>query len=255
MQNQAYDELARVEDAHWYHAGRRKLVDHYIGSIREDLGRDARILDVGCGTGGMFDLLERYGSVTGLELSDHAARLCLEKHPSTDIVTGSANELGTIFAGRQFDLVAFFNVLYHEWITDDAQVLREAASLIRPGGFVIVNEPAYMFLYRDNDKICLGKRRYARSTISALLSQAGFCTVRSTYFNSVSLLPLCVLTALQRAGMCRTNEASDELRLPPPAINGCLSFAMASELAWIRRFGGFPFGVSILTLGRKDPRP
>lgn len=255
MENQAYDELARAEDAHWYHAGRRRLIEYYIDSIRNEFNRPASILDVGCGTGGMLGTLEKYGAVTALELSDHAASICLRKHPSANIKIGSANDLGKLFPGEAFDLVTFFNVLYHEWISDDARVLKEASGLIRPGGFVIINEPAHRFLYRDNDRICLGKRRYTRSGISDILESAGFRTIKSTYFNSISFLPLLFLTALQRAGVYRSSEASDELRPPPFAVNELFKYAMACELALIRLFGGFPFGVSILTVAQKDPRP
>ncbi|MBN2452678.1 MAG: class I SAM-dependent methyltransferase [Candidatus Omnitrophica bacterium] len=255
MDNQAYDDLARVEDTHWYHTGRRKLVEYYMDSIRRGPCHQAGILDVGCGTGGMLETLRKYGAVTGLEISAHAAGICLRKHPSARIRIGSANDLDKTFAGEQFDIVTFFNVLYHEWILDDTRVLKEAFSLVRPGGFVVINEPAYKFLYRDNDRICMGKRRYTVPEIRDIMKAAGFNVARITYFNSISFLPLLLSSMLQRAGLFRSKKASDELGAPPPVVNGLLKFAMSCELAAIKIFGGFPFGVSILAVGRKDIRP
>lgn len=251
MKDRAYDDLSRAEEAHWYHSGRKDLVNCYLGYACPRPDRKTRILDIGCGTGGMLGTLEKYGSVTALELSDHAADICVRKHHSARVVRGSANDLGTIFKGEKFDVVTILNVLYHEWIEHDIDVLRQAHALLDKGGHILVNEPAYMFLYRDNDRVCLGKRRYTRGSLAALMRQAGFGHIRSTYFNSVSLIPAFALSCLQRIGFMRTEEASDELFMPPAAINASLKSVMSAELALIKTFGSFPFGVSILAIGKK----
>ncbi len=251
MENQAYDELARVEDTHWYHESRRRLLEYYLDSVKDALPSCAQILDVGCGTGGMLNVLEKYGDITGLEISEYALSLLLKKHPSAKIKIGSANDLDNIFKGQAFDLATFFNVLYHKWIADDVQVLKKAADIVKPGGFIVLNEPAYGFLYRDNDKICFGARRYTKTGIRDILTKAGFRIVKITYFNSLSFLPLVAITALQRSGLIRFKSASNELRRPHRVVNELLKFIMSCELAIIKIFGSMPFGVSVFVLAEK----
>ena len=250
MQKKLYDFLYREEGNHWYHCARQDLLRVYFRQIAVEYGRKLRILDVGSGTGGMFNLLEEFGEVTGFEFSEYAAKLCRKKHPNTALRLGSANNLSELFPAQSFDIVTFFNVLYHQWIEDDAKVVKQAASLIRPGGYLILNEPAFKYLYRDNDKFCYGIRRYTEKEIRGILSTAGLSLDKSTYFNSLCFLPVLALSYLQRYGLMKKNTISNELNLLS-GINTLLKYLMVLERIWIRVFGKMPLGVSILSIGKK----
>lgn len=251
MRKEAYDQLYQAEDVHWYHDGRRKLVETYLKCIRNEIGCQLEILDVGSGTGGMFGLLKKYGKVTGLELSDYAIELSRKKHPHATIIAGSANNLSELFPKSSFDLVTFFNVLYHKWIEDDRAVLKQAADIIRPGGYVILNEPAFMCLYRNFDRFAYAIRRYTQSEIDNMLSASGLSLVKSTYFNSISFVPLFMSALLEHLGFIKLRDVSNELRLFPRPINACFKYAMSIERMCINIFGRMPFGVSLLSIGKK----
>ena len=63
-----YRDFAEVhEDRHWWFRGRRRIVASLLQSL---LGgrNDLRLLEIGCGTGGMLPLLAAHGRVTGIEL-------------------------------------------------------------------------------------------------------------------------------------------------------------------------------------------
>ncbi len=251
MQKCSYDELYQTEDNHWYFDGRRKLVDIYLKYIQNEIGQCLRILDVGSGTGGMFGLLKKYGQITGLELSEYAASLSHNKYPEVTLKIGSANNLSELFPKSSFDLVVFMNVLYHRWILDDIEVLKQATNIIKPGGFIILVEPAFNCIYRNNDRICYGVRRYSQSRVSHILSASGFNLVKSTYFNSISFLPLLLITLLQRFSLREPKNKSSELRPLPKFINRCFKWMMLLERLWIITFKKMYFGASILTLGKK----
>ena len=251
MQQQAYEQLCKVGDTYWYHHGVRKLVETYLKRICDEPGRPLKILDVGCGVGSMFNMLQKYGQVTGLELSDYAVKLCRQKHPDSDIKMGSANNLSGLFPKSSFDLITFVNVLYHKWIEDDKEVIRQTFEIIKPGGYIVLVDPAFKCLYRDNDKICYGLRRYSRKDVQNILRDTGFSLVSSTYFNSVSFVPALILSFVQRFGFFRVHKASSELGELPNFINQTLKGIMFLERVWINIIGLMPLGVSVLSVARK----
>lgn len=75
MEPDEYRRMFEVEEAlWWYRALRLYLADAFD---RASLPRAARILDVGCGSGGNLAMLAgRFGRVIGCDLSEEAVRLC-----------------------------------------------------------------------------------------------------------------------------------------------------------------------------------
>lgn len=99
-------------------------------------GRDARILDVGCGQG--HRLLELWGAgFRALQGVDPYIQA-----PLTYAGSGVRVQRGTIAEvegeGR-FDLVMFHHSLEH--IAEQRETMRHAAALLRPGGWVLVRVP------------------------------------------------------------------------------------------------------------------
>ncbi len=252
MKKEIYDHLSRIEDVYWYHHGRRKLVDIYLRRIQAEFGRPLKILDVGCGSGGMYGLLKKYGEVSAIELSDYAVKLAKEKHPEASIKIGSANELSGLFLESRFDVITFFNVLYHQWVSDDFLVLKQAVDLLKNGGYVILIEPAFKCLFRENDRLCLGVRRYSQKEVSDMFLRLGLRLRAATYFNSVSFAPLLISALLQRLGLIKLTNISSELELPFKPVNEFLKGIMFIERICILAFGKMPFGVSILCIGKKQ---
>ena len=70
MNPEEYGKMFAVEDHHWWFSGKRKLVTALLEGLRLPPG--ARILDVGCGTGGMFAALRPFGRVPAVDASDLA---------------------------------------------------------------------------------------------------------------------------------------------------------------------------------------
>jgi SAM-dependent methyltransferase len=252
MQPSTFDQLAAVEDRLWWHESRRDLVRMYLNRI--ELPDDAAALDVGCGTGGSLGVLGEYASrVTGLEKSAHALGIARHKHRKADLREGDANRLADAFEAESFDLVTLFNVLYHAWITDEQDVLRQIHRVMRPGGILLVSDAAFPCLYRRHDRVILGERRYTLGGMRTLLESAGFKWMSGTYFNAVSFLPAWLLAMRERLRPSRDMEAPlGELHVPPWPINEGMKLAMAVERGFTRLFGRLPFGVTLIALCRKS---
>lgn len=144
------------------------------GPLLKHLTRDHQVLEVGCATGYLLELLRpAVGSVVGVEPGpgqrEYARGRGLEVHPSMD-------ELGE----RRFDAVLCYYVLEH--ITQPVAFLRRLASALKPGGRLIVEVPNLgdVLLSRYGIKNFPGfyyqkmhVTYFTRETLGRALSQAG----------------------------------------------------------------------------------
>lgn len=244
MEADEYVKLAAVEDRMWYF---RALHSHVARALDgAGLPGAAVVLDAGCGTGGLLRRLSGIHSEwrwTGVDLSPAACRLARERvAAATEIREASVTALP--FADASFDAVVSADVLYH--VADDAAALREFARVLRPGGVVVINVPAYRWLWSYHDEAVHSCRRYRRREVLAKLGAAGFSGAAATFWNT---LPFPLVVA-RRKFLPRPRDGSD-VRLYPPVVEAAFNAAMAVERAWLRRVGPLPFGVSIFAVARK----
>lgn len=253
MHDELYEQLASIEDKHWWFLHRRRLVRSLLEKKLNKEGSSA--LDVGSGTGGNLPFLaEICENVIGLEKSTLAIQLARKKGTGATIVEGDANFIADFFSKESFDLVTIFNVLYHQWVTDETALLKQLHSLTKPGGYLVISEPAFEFLWRAHDESGQGKRRYRLKELELLLKRAGYEVKHSTYFNSFSFLPLLGLTLIQRLFPRNKNQEKGsvgELNVPPEKINRFVTRLFGLERVWIRVLGKMPIGVTALCVARK----
>ena len=77
MELDAYRNMAATENEHWWFCGRRAIGEAVIRGL--NLPKGAKILEIGAGTGGNISMLERFGEVQAVEMSDLARRIAWEK--------------------------------------------------------------------------------------------------------------------------------------------------------------------------------
>jgi SAM-dependent methyltransferase len=102
------------------------------------------------------------------------------------------------------------DVLCHEAVDPDAAVM-ELHRVLRPGGLLVVNMPAYGWLASAHDRRVHNARRHTAGQLAFLLRAAGFQAVRVRYWNTL-LLPLMVI---QRKILARGDAASDVADFSP----------------------------------------
>lgn len=105
-------------------------------SILELIPDDARVLDLGCGTGGLMLQLRQRGHrhLTGIELDELAVVECVRY--GLDVLQADLNDGLSIFADGQFDVVALSQTL--QTIIDVRRVIKE---MLRVGRRAIVSFP------------------------------------------------------------------------------------------------------------------
>jgi SAM-dependent methyltransferase len=232
----------RAEDRHWWYRGRRSVLERVIERLR--LPARARILDAGCGSGRNMVELARHGTVTGVELSATSVALARERSAG-EVIEGSVLEMP--FDSASFDLAVSLDVIEH--LADDLSALRELRRVVAPGGALLITVPAYQWLWSGHDEINHHHRRYTRRSLQHVAEQAGWETVRTTYFNSL-LLPVAILLRVLDRFSTATTESSLDLWVPPAPVNWLLERPLALEAAIVGRGGRIPAGLSLLTLFR-----
>ncbi len=99
-----------------------------------------RILDVGCGNGGLFRVLvDRGAEVVGVDPNEEAlgaARRAVSKG-----VFAQAAAEALPFADDSFDGAVLLNSLHHVPVSDMNMALREVARVVEPSGPLVVVEP------------------------------------------------------------------------------------------------------------------
>jgi len=190
MERAEYERLAALDRRLWWFQGLHAEIATALGR-RGSWRPDDRVLDAGCGTGGLLAGLAVAlpGSVlVGLDLDAGAAALAREK--SRGLLTiGSIDRLP--FAAASFDAVLSADVLCHRGV-DEARALLEFRHCLKPGGLLVLNLPAYRWLYSAHDAAVDNARRYARGEVVRRLAEAGFARIRARYWNSL-LFPVMVL--------------------------------------------------------------
>jgi len=202
------------------------------------------VLDAGCGTGGFLLRLraEARGALCcGVELDGAAARLARGKSGAA-IVAGSVERLP--FADGAFDAVFSADVLCHRGVAQES-ALAEFRRCLSPGGVLVLNLPAYRWLFSAHDTAVDNVRRYGAGEVRDALAGAGFAATRLAHWNSI-LFPLMVL----RRKILRAGSASDVGLLPAPLERlffACVAFEAALAACGL----ALPWGGSILATAVK----
>ena len=241
MDPTAIQTYAILEDSHWWFLGRREIIGRLLEAR---LAGPMRILDWGCGTGGNFRMLSRFGRVTSVDASDLSLELCRARGMSDVIKAATLQEFPV---QDQYDLVTNFDVLEH--IADDEGFLRDLHRVLTDNGHVLVTVPAYQFLWSDLDRLLGHVRRYNKRDLVRCCEKAGFTVSVASYFNSFLAVPFIAVRWTQT----RTKRAStlkDYAMELHPWLNNLFLFLMTLEAAIVPRMP-MPFGTSIILLAKK----
>jgi SAM-dependent methyltransferase len=231
-----YSLMDAAEDRMWWY---RALHVRLCDALRDTQGR---VVDAGCGTGGFLAVLGmRRPDLArfGVEWKHEAAARAAGKSGAA-IARGSVNALP--FAAGSFDAAVSADVLCHVAV-DPPIALAELKRVLRPGGRLVLNLPAYSWLLSAHDRQVHNARRFTAVGVAALLGQAGFGRIRAGYWNSL-LLPLMIL---QRKVLARGESVSDVAPFRP-----WLDVILHGTTELERNLAiGLPFGGSVLAIAEK----
>lgn len=240
MERIVYDRMAELDSRHWWYRARREVLAKLI-ERKARPPADAKILEIGCGTGHNLAMLGRYGSVDAIEL-DPAARAIAAQRLGRDVASTRLPELAGV-PERHFDLIALLDVLEH--VEDDRAALVSIAKRLKPGGALLLTVPAFPWMWSAHDVVNHHHRRYTKKSLRAVIAEAGLRADFIGWFNSI-LFPAAAGARL--VGRLTGNKESDD-KLPPRAVNAVFETLFGLERHAIGRLPFSP-GVSIAAVVR-----
>ncbi|MBA2620222.1 MAG: class I SAM-dependent methyltransferase [Acidobacteria bacterium] len=244
MQRHTYAIMNRVEDSHWWYVGRRAILESFLQQIIQNPKskiQNPKILDVGCGTGGNLEMLEKFGAAEGVDVSDEALEFCRVKGLTAH--KGLAESLP--FADESFDIVTALDVVEH--LDDDVAGLKEMRRVLKQGGKTLIFVPAFMWLWGVQDEVSNHRIRYTKKQIIERLQKSGFEIERATYANITFFAPILAGRFLMKITGIKPES---ENNLNVSALSGVFGKLFGAEKFWLKNFN-FPFGVSIVIAARK----
>lgn len=241
-----YQKMYELEDSHWWFVGKRLIVDRVIRKFIN--GTEMEVLDVGCGTGQMPKLLQKYGNTIGLDLSEKALEFC-KKRKIRNLFQASALELP--FKNNVFDLVTAFDLLYHKNIKDDVQVLKEFNRVLKPHGYMVITECAFDFLKSEHDLAVQARERYTVSKLTQGLRKSGLTVLKISYTNFFFFPVVLMLKMFKKIKMNFRHEPVSDFRPTSALINQILVAILRIESVFLSKIN-FPFGSSIVCVAKKN---
>ncbi|MEK7116224.1 MAG: methyltransferase domain-containing protein, partial [Patescibacteria group bacterium] len=237
MERHSYADMEALQATNWWYVAKRELIKRLIEKTHRVF---SRVLDMGCGVGSNASALLAPGrDVVGLDASDDALERCRRTGMYRELIRSEAENIP--LPDSSLDLILAADVLEH---VDDERALAEIHRTLSPGGLLLVTVPAHRWLWNWNDDYSHHLRRYAKRELMDRLSQAGFRVRKMSYWNAFSVLPVLVVSRLQRMKP-KPEQLENNLNSVPGPLNSFFLMLLRLENAFVLRTG-IPFGVSLV---------
>jgi SAM-dependent methyltransferase len=252
MYPQTYRMLAARQETYWWHRARRALA---FALFRRYGPKDVtHALDLGCGPGGNLELFAPLSPelVCGIDLSRLALSLAAEAVPRANLVRADISK-PLPFADASFDVVTVFNVLYHDWVVHEVDTLVEIVRVLKPGGLVLMTEPAFKMLAREMDEVAMARRRYRCDEFATMCRAAGLRTYFTSYFTSFGFPLLLLMKLLRRsAANVETHAIAAHDMKPLPGFIDAAFYAIAMIETRLLTFGlRMPCGTTLVCVASR----
>lgn len=237
------DNLYSQEENHFWFIARKEFI---LEGFKEHVKHDARIIEIGAGTGNVarFFLKNGYNDVSVGEMHLNGLRYAqsygIQKCYQFDLLNNPFK--------NEFDVVCMFDVLEH--IYDDVRALNNVYEMLGEEGYIMLTVPSHMWLWSKADVVAGHKIRYTRKELVKKLEECGFEVVSARYFFT-SITPLLFLRRLinRDNGLPVTEVESSEVKINS-IFNKFLLFVSRVENKLNKYLPNW-FGGSLLVLAKK----
>lgn len=241
MERAVFDRMAELDQYHWWFLARRRILDKLLERVVRPPA-NARLLEIGCGTGHNLAMLGRFGALEACEM-DAGARDLSTARLGKQVGASFLPDLKA-YPADHFDVIALLDVLEH--VPEDRPALEAIVGRLKPGGALLLTVPANPWMWSAHDVAHHHHRRYTRRGLVRLARDTGYEIELLSPFNSL-LFP--AIAAARIVGKLRGEQASDDT-LPRPIVNRALKAIFSFEAGLVGRMP-MPFGVSLVAVLRR----
>lgn len=242
MEKIEYKNIFENEERHFFYVSTHRLVVDLVGKWGKK--RNPKILDAGCGTGGLVLKLASLGNVSAIDASPEAIRFAKKR--------GIAAKLSSIeripFPDRTFDVVTCIDVIYHKQVRDDVGALSEIRRVIKPGGVLILRVPANRYLMSAHDRHVHTARRYGRGELAGKIQAAGLSIKQISYVHSPILFGSLIKIFIEKITDKADHSAVGGIS---PFLNKFLTAGLNLEGALISYGVSLPVGQGLIAVATR----
>jgi len=244
MEKSEYLRMYTLESNFWWYKVLHELVELTI--IKNKKTGAIKMFDAGCGTGRMMEILQKYGSISGIDYSADAIGFA-EKRGLRNIELADLNEYN--LRNDSYDVIVCLDVLYHSGILNDLAVVEKFYHGLKKDGILIINLPAFGYLKRSHDAVVHAKKRYRKKPFVNDLKKIGFSVVNSSY--RMPHLYFIILISKLFHKNSKSNESESDLKELPSWLNKLLYNFGQLENWWLKHGFSIPVGSSLFIVARK----
>lgn len=241
MNKSEYETSFTLEETYWWYIGQRYLLESLLKKHYHDQP-NLNLIDIGCGTGINLQLLQKFGTAKGIDISEQAKAFCKQRGLDIEL----SDILNMPFSNHSFDVVTSLGVFYHRNIPDDTLGMNEIYRILKPGGRLFFFDSAMPCLFGKHDIAFHGIRRYSKTELRKKLENSGFEIEKLTYVNSF-MFPLVYLK--RKLEKLSPAPPKSEVKELSPSSNQILKALYLFELKGASYFN-YPFGINILAIAR-----
>lgn len=221
------------------------------------------ILELGCGGGGLLATLQPdypRRALIGMDIhplavaQSHArfqqSRPAADFGPQSSPLLYQGDMHALPFTDGSIASVLLLDSLDQEGISPVA-VLKEAARVLAPGGFILVRVSAVPWLMGPHDTAFNTAKRYAHHELRSLFQTPDYVIRRITYANGLLGIAAVPLRVLRRFRLLETDEHKT---VGGSWAGKLLAGALDTESRLLGK-GTLPFGLSLYLLAQRTPTP
>lgn len=238
MEKHIYKSMNEASLTHWWFRARENYLKQILSKFVKN--KNNKILEIGIGTGANIKILQKYGEVFGIDVSEQSINLVKEKFPNVKVYK---KKFPSQSLDEKYHLICLFDVLEH--IDNDEEALKKINDLLIENGNLIISVPAFNFLWSYHDEIHHHKRRYSKNDLKGLLISSGYKIEFCGYFNFL-LFPLALIQrVLSKFTSLKNYDPYKKNFLNEIFFN---IFNLESKMITEK----FPFGLSLIYVLRKE---
>jgi SAM-dependent methyltransferase len=238
MEQGVFEGMAGHDQHHWWYVARRSILESLI-KRKIPLAENARILEIGCGTGHSLAMLGKFGYVEASEM-DAGARAIASERLGRPVVDATLPELEGVVENR-FNLIALLDVLEH--VAEDGPALESIRTRLAAQGRLLLTVPAHPWMWTRHDTMAHHQRRYTKQSLREVLMKSGYRIELLSYYNSL-LFPLAIV---DRYVAKATGRESDSNAAPSAPLNALFREVFKLETQLVGRLP-MPPGLSLLAI-------
>ncbi|MCP9749270.1 bifunctional 2-polyprenyl-6-hydroxyphenol methylase/3-demethylubiquinol 3-O-methyltransferase UbiG [Lacihabitans sp. CS3-21] len=253
INSEEYRAMFEVEDNLWWYKILHGKVISEINSFANG-NKQIKILDAGCGTGGLLLKLQDagYQNIQGFDFNDDA--VAFSKSRGLNVQKLDITHLQGVFEKESFDVIVSDDVLYQ--FEDDVieKTISSIVDILKHNGIFITNNNAFE-IFRGTHDIAVGsKKRFILKDFKAYLSNAKDVSILKHHYWSLLLSPLILVVRLVqklklKLHLVDLQNIKSDVEMPSEFMNNLFYNICITESKILKKS---PFGSSLFLVIKKE---